>query len=326
MAYVGKVPWHGLGVNLGDELVDSETMFKAAQQDFQVLRKPQFIEFDGELVNTGQIALVNGDNKAILGHATDEWYTDFQNHELYEVLDGALGSNRMYETAGVLKQGKVVFTSIRLAADKGVTRLDGTEDRVDDFLLASTGHDGRTALILTPTRIRVVCWNTWSYATATCQGKENFFWIAHNQAMPKRIEEAKAAIDRTYALGVQQREWEQQLAKQKMSGTQFRNFAEKVMLDVSGSIKKAKEALTPRALKNHEKRIETCEQLFTDGAGNTGETQWDGLNAITEFIDHHKQVYQKSVDAQRAARFSQATFGEGEKRKRRAQKLLLAKS
>jgi len=56
--------------------------------------------------------------------------------------------------------------------------------------------------------------------------------------------------------------------------------------------------------------------LFYNGMGNRGETRWDALNAVTEFVDHHR-------GGDQAKRLNAAWFGAGAEMKAAAWDLLV---
>ena len=45
-----------------------------------------------------------------------------------------------------------------------------------------------------------------------------------------------------------------------------------------------------RSLNRLNNKREEVVNLFKEGRGNVGSTRWDALNAVTEYLDHHKQA------------------------------------
>ena len=69
-AYSGDVPWHGLGVKVGDNLTPQE-MMQAAGLDWTVSKHPMYVT-DGILV-PGKKALLRDSDNTVLDVVGDDW-------------------------------------------------------------------------------------------------------------------------------------------------------------------------------------------------------------------------------------------------------------
>ena len=65
MAYAGEVPWHGLGVEVSNDLTPLQMMQKAGL-DWRVEKVDAYVDINGEQVRTGQQALVRTSDCTIL--------------------------------------------------------------------------------------------------------------------------------------------------------------------------------------------------------------------------------------------------------------------
>jgi len=155
MAYVGDVPWHGLGTQL-EEGVTPKEMMKAAGVDWRVQELESFVEFDGNKVPTGQKALVRETDGRVLTQVGKNWHP-VQNEEAFEFFSEFTERGQMQmHTAGSLKNGEIVWALAKV--DDEFELFNG--DRVESYMLFSNPHQYGKTIDIRFTPIRVVCNNT----------------------------------------------------------------------------------------------------------------------------------------------------------------------
>lgn len=82
-------------------------------------------------------------------------YECVQNTDAFKFFDKAIGKNKaIYQTAGVLDNGKRVFISCKLPE---TILVHG--DPIDDYLVFTTSHDGSSGVKILFSPIRVACFN-----------------------------------------------------------------------------------------------------------------------------------------------------------------------
>ena len=108
MAYAGQVPWHGLGTPVSNDLSPTMMMEKAGL-DWRVEEVQSYIQFDGELIPTGQKSLVRSTDGKILTNVGENW-KPVQNEEAFNFFgEYVLAGNMEMHTAGSLKGGQMVW-------------------------------------------------------------------------------------------------------------------------------------------------------------------------------------------------------------------------
>src|SRR6056300_2102615 len=155
MAYAGKVPWHGLGVAVSNDLTPAQMMQKAGL-DWKVQEVDNFIEFNGERKFTGQKSLVRETDGKILTNVGENW-NPVQNETAFEFFsEFVMAGDMEMHTAGSLKDGQMVWALAKVKSD---FELFGG-DRVESYLLFSNPHQYGKSIDVRFTPIRVVCNNT----------------------------------------------------------------------------------------------------------------------------------------------------------------------
>lgn len=163
MAFVGDTPWHGLGTKVPPH-VTSEQMLKAAKLDWKVRKVPAtgariVKRRAGEAIYDRYFVerdCVQGETVSPVLGVVGAQYELLQNHEAFSFFDPFLEpGHAAYETAGALGNGDRVWVQVRVGDPILITH----DDKVDRFILLSNSHDGRGALSLRFTPIRVVCNN-----------------------------------------------------------------------------------------------------------------------------------------------------------------------
>lgn len=159
MAYVGEVPWHGLGKRVPADL-SPEQMLKAANLDWVVEKRPMFFEDGKSKVLTTSRALVRSTDSKLLTIVSDQW-KPVQNIEAFQFFDDFVRAGDMnMHTAGSLKGGKIVWA---MAEIKDSFTLFGG-DKVEGYLLFSNPHEFGRSIDIRFTPVRVVCNNTLTFA------------------------------------------------------------------------------------------------------------------------------------------------------------------
>lgn len=312
IAFVGQVPWHGLGQELTPDAPISVWATEAGL-DWQAKVAPAMFTWDGQnYAEAGNKQVVyRDDTKTPLGVVTDR----YRIHQPDQILDFfntlVQSAGFKLEVAGALSGGKRIWALANVNREACV----GDADAVRGYLLLSTSFDGSTATVGQFTSIRVVCNNT-----LTAADREN---------APSRVSlthgahfDASLMRDR---LGVVVGGFEgmmdnyRKLARAGVNSAFVKGFLTelfpqtKQLVRVPGTEVKQEVWQDSRA---YRKVLELFDGAAM-GADMAGSTKWGLLNAVTQFIDHERG---HNADT----RINNAWFGDGNRLKSKAETLLLS--
>lgn len=312
MAYTGQQPWHGLGNQLTPNQ-PIEVWAERAGMNWRI-ESSEVRYVAGSSGSSGspglgaihafpeQKVLYRSDTKAPLSVVSAR-YQVVQPSEILEFYrDLTEVGGFELETAGVLKEGRKLWALARTgqsAALKG-------KDTIHGYLLLATACDGTLATTAQFTSVRVVCNNTLQIALGDGTGAVK---------VPHRSQFDPQAVKRQ--LGIAVSSWDafmvrtKALAERKVSDSSTEIFLRRVLTYPSTN------QADRDAVAVNERAIRAIGELFAGrgkGAGlpSASGTAWGLLNAVTEYVDHHRRA--RSDDHRRDA----AWFGQGAAIKERA--------
>jgi phage/plasmid-like protein (TIGR03299 family) len=162
MAYVGEIPWHGLGIEIPPDLTPAE-ICKEAGVDWEVAKFPAFATVGGKKIKVDRSALVRLSDNKVLDVVGDDW-NPTQNADAFEFFtDFVKAGDMKMHTAGSLKGGQIVWA---LAKTNESFKI-GRKDQVDSYLLFTNPHQFGKAIDVRFTPVRVVCNNTLTLSLST---------------------------------------------------------------------------------------------------------------------------------------------------------------
>lgn len=183
MFYVREVPWHGQGIRVEDAPT-SEEAIRLAGLDWKVEQKSIFLD-DGTKIE-GNYANVRSSDGKPLG-IVGERYRIVQNSEAFSFTDTLLGEGVRYETAGSLKEGRIIWLLAKMPE-----QIEILGDKVDPYLVFTNTHDGSGAVRVAMTPIRVVCQNTLNFAL----GSAKRIWTArHTGNIQSKLDDAMYTLE-----------------------------------------------------------------------------------------------------------------------------------
>lgn len=314
MAFVGETPWHGLGKRVDPDATSAE-MIKAANLDWQVTKAPatgalRRKDRHGKEIFDRYFLIRDkrlGETEAPVLGIVSHGYEVLQNDEAFAFFEPLLkAGGARYEAAGALGNGERVWVQVRLKDPFEVV----PGDEVERFILLSNSHDGKGALSLRFTPVRVVCQNTLNLAT---KGGEHVVRVQHSRRMRERLADEQVTmlltvIGETY----------------KRAAEQFRRLAQE------WAAKERKDAfldtLFPRTKLQREsrevpKRWGVVDQVLADETVTpeaTAGTMWGLYNAVTRAED-----YRATTETSPSARLDRVWFGRGADLKIKALKTAL---
>jgi len=281
MAFVGRVPWHGLGTRVEGTAMTAAQAIEAASLDWEVVTEPVYRQkpaLDSDLLGysieiEGKRAVVRQDTDEVFG-IMSEGYTPVQNTAAFDLIDAVVGSgDATFHTVGSLFGGRRVWMLCKLQGDY---RLDNGE-KLESFILLDNSHDGTAALRMRLTSVRVVCSNTLGAATSSRAA----FAAKHTSGIMGRVSEARDLLGLNEAYMARLIEDANRIAEQAWSHAEMTAMTYKLLdLDDDRAIDMQRGIKAPAASKMID--------LFYAGQGNRGETKWDALNAVTEYLDYSK--------------------------------------
>jgi phage/plasmid-like protein (TIGR03299 family) len=272
--------WHGLGTVIDEPVTTSEMLSLAHLAGWNV--RVEELDLPGrshrEYFATVRTNPFDGDND-VLG-VVGERYKVLQNEELFQFGDNLLDGGQ-WETAGSIKNGTVVFGSLALDRE---TNLDptGRGDKINNYLLVHTSHDGSLAIQASVTPVRVVCQNTLNMAVGrNGKGAKQSFRIRHTQTLQGKVAAAREALGMANTYLDEFDKVANEMIAQEISDKTFFDIItavyEKPELDVKG------------ALTKWETKIDTLNDIyFGETCVNIKGTAWGAYNALTERLDWYR--------------------------------------
>ncbi len=302
MAYAGEKPWHGLGVQVSNDLTPEQMMAKAGL-NWSVEKKDLTIEGTNIKVPGHQALIRSSDNK-ILDVVGDDW-NPVQNEEAFQFFsEYVLAGDMEMNTAGSLKGGRNVWA---LAKVKESFTILG-KDQVDSYLLFSNPHQYGKAIDVRFTPIRVVCNNTLTMSLNS-QSKNQ---VKLNHRSVFDAETVKTTLGIAHEKFGKYKEMAEFLASKKFSVDSLIKYYNEVFphtynkekgVEVSKADDLTKTAKAAMAVLDTQPGAEL-------GAG----TWWQAFNSVTYLTDHQMG---RSADT----RLESAWFGINQARKVKAANL-----
>lgn len=187
---VKEKAWHNLGRVL-DNPPTSEEAIKEAGLDFDVEKKPNFIEVEDTKIKIhNSFTTIRTDTNTPLGRNLTNKYEVVQNKNAFNVFDEIVGSKQaIFETAGALGEGETIFITAKLP---DYIKMPNGEDIVEKYLLLSNSHDGSSSLIIMLTPIRVVCNNT--LTSALSRKSSHKISLQHNSQINNKVKDAASLL------------------------------------------------------------------------------------------------------------------------------------
>ena len=280
----GEKAWHGLGTYV-NEAMTSEQVVELANLNYEVAKTPIYINppiqegEDESLVEIPEIyATYRLDNKAPLGLVSDR-YEIVQNKDAFLFFDPIIDRGEaIYQTAGVLGRGERVFITAKLPEDILVAG-----EKVEQYLLITNGHDGKNAVRVGFTPIRVVCNNT---LTAALSNLKNSYTIFHFNNPQERLKEAHKVMGLASSYMNEVASIFDSMANTKISDEQLKAFIEDIF--VNREYVEKKEKVSTRA-KNLVDKIYTFAKYHpTQITPSTNGTIYGAYNAVSGYFGHIK--------------------------------------
>jgi phage/plasmid-like protein (TIGR03299 family) len=280
--------WHNLGTVFQEE-VNTQQMLELAHLDnwnvrLEDISIPDGFSSDKTYSFVSRTNPFDNSQTDVLG-VVGERYKVLQNEDLFSFGDNIIDGGGRWETAGSIKGGRVVFGSIALQ-DSITLDPNGRADKIDNYLLINTSHDGSVAIQASITPVRVVCANTLNLALSAVNGKKankQSFKIRHTQTA-----EGKIAVARE-ALGLAHKYLDEfSVIANKMIETEISNaqFAKIVELAYPAPEKDAK-----GSIKKHTGKIDLLHDIYVGQYNDTiSGTAWGAYNALTERLDWYRSA------------------------------------
>lgn len=229
-----KVPaWHGLG-KIVDEAMTSKEAIHLANLDYTIAKAAVYAKFNEHIVDTTGVrgkqvenafATYRTDTLDIFGIVGDR-YEVVQNIEAFKFMDSIVGEGKaIYETAGALGNGEVVFITAKLPY---YIRLNG-EDTIENYLVVSISHDASRAVSIFLTPIRVVCQNTLAYGYSQAKFKFN---LRHTANVHSKISDASNILQISKTITEENEALYKELVNTNISDDKAKEYFTRVVLNL----------------------------------------------------------------------------------------------
>ena len=187
--------WHNLGTVFQDEVTTAEMLSLAHLNGWNVRLADIDLPARSHRTWFGVVRTNPFDGEDDVLGVVGQRYQVVQNEDLFQFGDALLDGGR-WETAGSIKNGTVVFGSLALDRET-VLDPNGVSDKIDNYLLLHTSHDGSVAIQASVTPVRVVCQNTLNIAL---HNVKQSYKIRHTQTAEGKVQAAREALNlaRTY--------------------------------------------------------------------------------------------------------------------------------
>jgi phage/plasmid-like protein (TIGR03299 family) len=297
----GKPAWHNLANRIfsQDEEVSTQLMLdeaKLSNWDVRLSPITEHIPQDWNDNSDSQLVLrtnpFNGGTDVL--STVGARYKVVQNEDLFSFADNIVdGDSRVaWESAGSLKNGKVVFGSLTVPREM-VLDPQGANDKTQLYLIVFTSHDGSVAVQAAITPVRVVCQNTLNIAMKSAKQS---FKIRHTQSSEGKIAVARETLGLTLGYFDAFEKQAQELFNQEITDKQFQDI-------VKTLYPKPSEDSSKLAKTKWDNKVVLLNDLYHNSPTNANikGTKWGAFNALTERLDYFRTVRKSNSESKWAA-------------------------
>lgn len=277
---VGEKAWHGLGTYV-NEAMTAEQAITLGGLDYEVEKRPVAVSGGADI--PGYFATVRKDTKDVLGIVSDQYHV-VQNREAFTFFDSIIDQGEaIYQTAGALGKGERIFITAKLPSD---ILVHG--EKVENYLLLTSGHDGKSAIQCGFTSVRVVCNNT---LTAALRGLQNKVSILHFSNAKESLRAAAKIMGMSSKYSDILNQSFNKMAEVKITDKKLREYIEQVM-------KPRKEILNAETLQAEystlfTKKVDSILEFAIDHPTQRTDaargTVWGAYNAISGYFGYIKK-------------------------------------
>ena len=269
-------PWyHTNHVDVQNAMTSAEAL-SLAGLDYDVLQEPVY-DAAGQKIPGYRVNYKDND-RTHLGIVSDK-YKVVQNTEAFAFVDGLIGPDCRFESAGHLDN----FRTVWMLAQLQPRNIMG--DDYKNYLLFKNSHDGGGAIKVCITPIRVVCRNMLNLAISSATRR---FSIRHIGDVSGRLDEANrvlhlseeylAAVDTEY----------RKLAMQKLDDVMFEKFLKQLCPIAKDD--------TPRKVQQQlDARNAIADAYEVVDLANFHGTAYGVLNAVADYADHAEPLRMTDV-------------------------------
>jgi len=218
-------------------------------------------------------------------------YSVFQNEDLFNFGDNILDGGAKWESAGSIKDGRIVFGSL-VVPREFILDPQGVADKTVTYLLVHSSHDGSASVQASITPVRVVCQNTLNMAL---KSTKQSFKVRHTLKVEGRVAEARRVLGLTFNHMDEFETMAKALFETSMDNVQW------------GKLLTAIYPLDDNAPKGtvtkHAQKIDVLNDLYFKAPTQDGirGTAWGALNALTERLDYFRPSRTANGEAIKAA-------------------------
>lgn len=284
--------WHGLGTIVNNAMTSAEAI-ELANLDYDIDTTVTAALFKDDdktraKVMPNNYAIYRTDTRDIFGTVTDR-YQITQNRDVFKFMDSIVGEGKaIYETAGALGKGETVFITAKLPY---YIRVNG-HDTIENYLVVSNGHNGKTSLNIFLTPVRVVCENT--LAVGLNNAKFNFS-LRHTQGINDKLEDASQILEISKTITLDMQEKLKFLSTIKITDEKVDSYFKELVLSnaemqqlLTADIKLNKAEFISTRKKNI---INDLHKYYVIGVGQDGiqGTAYGAYNAINGYMSNVKK-------------------------------------
>jgi phage/plasmid-like protein (TIGR03299 family) len=281
----GAPAWHGLANRTfsADEHVSTADMLSAAKlADWNV--RLEDVQYPAGYRSKSDLFMVVRTNPFDQGtdvlSVVGKRYRVFQNEELFTFGDNILDGGASWESAGSIKDGKVVFGSL-VVPREFILDPQGANDKTTTYLLVHTSHDGSASVQASITPVRVVCQNTLHVAL---NNTKSSFKLRHTLKVEGRVAEARTALGLTFKYMDEFESIAKSLFETSMTNAQWDKLVNAIypMPDAN--------QVAPQVMTKWQAKRDLLDDIYHQSPTQTNikGNYWGALNALTERIDYFR--------------------------------------
>ena len=281
----GVEAWHSKG-QVTEGYKDSEEILTLSGLDFDVVKEPIYLG-NGEVIKD-QFATVRKDTDKALG-VVGSRYVVTPNISAFKFFDTIIGEEDItYQTAGALRDGKIIYVSAKL----NTGMLVNGKDPHDLYINFYNTHDGSGSIKAYPTITRVVCNNTLSASLYdNKKNKRGMISVRHTSNQNIKLSQAKDILKISKEVFEEKKMFLEDMSRKSISSEVSKELVLQLICDYAELDKIGKKEDVDKVLSTRKYNIySSIVNSIENGVGqqDLGDNALKFINGITYYTSNKK--------------------------------------